>query len=49
MEQSTGKTLSLVLNTARSRSPRFGIGGSISCNTPHGLFYIPLSLSAEAR
>lgn len=47
MEQSAGKTLSMVLNVARSRSLRLGIGGSMSCQTPYGLIYLPLQLSSE--
>ncbi len=47
MQQTTGKTLSMVLNIAQSRSQRFGIGGSINFQTPYGLIHLPLELSSD--
>jgi len=45
MENSTAKTLSMVLNVAQHRSQRLEIGGSLTCQTPFGLIYIPLAVS----
>ncbi len=47
MEQSTAKTLSMVLNIVQSESLQFNIGGSIKCVTPYGLIYIPLKLQGK--
>jgi LEA14-like dessication related protein len=47
MEQSTAKTLSMVLNMAQSGSFRFAVGGDLRCQTPYGLIFIPLKLNAE--
>lgn len=44
MEQTTGKKLSLALNIATSSSLDFNVGGEINCQTPYGLFSIPLKL-----
>ena len=49
MEQSTGKTLSMVINAAQARSFQFAVGGDISCQTPYGLVFIPLRLNSERR
>ena len=49
MEQSTTKTLSMVLNMAQSGSFQFAIGGDISCQTPYGLIFIPLRLNADRK
>jgi LEA14-like dessication related protein len=47
MEQSNGKTLSMVLNMVQSRSVQFAVGGQISCQTPYGLIFIPLKVNAQ--
>jgi LEA14-like dessication related protein len=47
MEQSTAKSLSMVLNMVQSGSFRFAVGGDISCQTPYGLMFIPLRLNSE--
>jgi len=49
MEQSSAKTLSMALNIAQSSLIQFNIGGEISCQTPYGLFYIPLKLHSETK
>jgi LEA14-like dessication related protein len=49
MEQSNGKTLSMVLSAAQSASFQFAVGGDISCQTPYGLIFIPLRLNAEKK
>jgi LEA14-like dessication related protein len=49
MEQSTTKTLSMVLNVAQSGSLRFSLGGDLRCQTPYGLILIPLRLSTEGK
>jgi LEA14-like dessication related protein len=48
MEQSNGKTLSMVLNIAQSGgSMQFAVGGEISCQTPYGLIFIPLKVNGQ--
>jgi len=47
MEQSNGKSLSMVLSMVQSRSMHFAVGGEISCQTPYGLIFIPLKVNAE--
>jgi len=49
MEQSTTKTLSMILNVAQSGSLSFSVGGDIRSQTPYGLIFIPLRLSAEGK
>jgi hypothetical protein len=44
MENSPGKTLSMALNLATNRSPRFNITGQVTCSTPYGWVFIPLDL-----
>jgi len=46
MQQSTGKTLSMILNVAQSGVPQFAVGGSITCQTPYGLIFVPLQVSS---
>jgi LEA14-like dessication related protein len=49
MEQSTAKTLSMILNVGQSGSLRFALGGDIRCQTPYGLIFVPLRLSADGK
>jgi LEA14-like dessication related protein len=49
MEQSNGKTLSMVINAAQAGSFQFAVGGDISCQTPYGLVFIPLRLNSERK
>jgi LEA14-like dessication related protein len=49
MENTKGKTLSLLLNTLQSPSPKFTLGGTITCSTPYGWVIIPVALQNEAR
>lgn len=49
LEQSTAKSLSMLLNVAQSGSFRFAVGGDIRCQTPYGLLFIPVRLDAENR
>lgn len=47
VEQSTAKTLSMILNIAQSGSLQFALGGDIRCQTPYGLIFIPLKLDSR--
>jgi LEA14-like dessication related protein len=49
MEQSTAKTLSMILNMAQSESFHLAVGGNIRCQTPYGLIFIPLKLRTQVR
>jgi len=49
MEQSTTKTLSMILNVAHSETMQFAVGGEISCQTPYGLIYVPLKIQAQTK
>jgi LEA14-like dessication related protein len=49
MEQSTAKTLSMVVNVIQSESLQFAVGGDIRCQTPYGLIYVPLKIQAQTR
>ena len=49
MEQSTTKSLSMVLNMAQSPTLQLAVGGEISCQTPYGLIYIPLKVQAQTK
>jgi hypothetical protein len=44
MRQTQGKGLSMIINVAKNLALDFTVGGSISCQTPHGLFHIPLEV-----
>lgn len=47
MRQTKGKGLSMAWNVIKSKgSTDFEIGGSFSCQTPHGLIRVPLKLSS---
>lgn len=48
MRQTRGKTLSMLVNVAKNQSADFTIGGSICCDTPHGLIQLPVALSSTA-
>ena len=47
VEQSTAKTLSMILNIAQSGSLQFALGDDIRCQTPYGLIFIPLRLDSR--
>ena len=48
MRQTMGKGISMAWNVIKSKgSTNFEIGGSFSCQTPHGLIQVPLKLSSE--
>jgi len=49
MEQSTSKSLSMVLNMAQSSSVQFAVGGDVSCQTPYGLIFVPLKIQAQTK
>ena len=49
MEQSSTKSLSMILNLLQSESLQFAVGGDISCQTPYGLVYVPLKIQAQTK
>jgi LEA14-like dessication related protein len=44
MENTTGKTVSMILNTIQSPVPDFQLGGVIKCKSPYGWIVIPMEL-----
>jgi hypothetical protein len=44
MENTPGKTLSMVINTLQSSEPEFLVGGTIECNSPYGWILVPFQL-----
>lgn len=48
MQQTRGKGLSMLVNMAKHQSMDFVVGGSIQCQTPHGLFRVPLEVSSAS-
>jgi LEA14-like dessication related protein len=44
MENTPGKTLSMVLNTMQSSELEFRVGGTIECRSPYGWIFIPLNI-----
>jgi len=44
MENTPGKTLSLVLNTLQSSEAEFRVGGTIECRSPYGWIVIPFDI-----
>ncbi len=48
MRQTQGKALSMLVNVAKNQGADFTIGGSICCDTPHGLIQLPVALSSTA-
>jgi hypothetical protein len=44
MENTPGKTLSLILNTLQSSDAEFLVGGTIECQSPYGWIIIPFNL-----
>ncbi len=49
MENSTGKTLSMILNAIQAQAVSFTLGGSITCGTPYGWVYVPVALQGQAQ
>jgi hypothetical protein len=47
MENTTGKTLSMVLNTLTSQNPEFQVGGTIECKSPYGRIVIPFTTEKQ--
>ena len=48
MRKTRGKGLSMLVNIAKNQSADFTVGGLIQCQTPHGLFHVPVSVSSSA-
>ncbi len=49
MRKTRGKSLSMLVSVAKNQSADFTVGGSISCDTPHGLVLLPVELSSTAN
>ena len=49
MENSTGKTLSMILNAIQAQAVSFTLGGTIMCGTPYGWVYVPVELQGQAQ
>jgi hypothetical protein len=47
MENTTSKSLSMVLNTLTSQNPEFQVGGTIECNSPYGWIVIPFTTERQ--
>lgn len=46
MRQTRGKGLSMLVNVAKNQSTDFSVGGLIECQTPHGLFHVPVEVGS---
>ncbi len=44
MENTTGKTVSMILNTVKSPAPDFRLGGDIKCKSPYGWIVVPVAI-----
>jgi len=49
MENTTGKGLSMILNTIQARQAQFSVGGSVTGRTPYGWVYIPIEVTGRAQ
>jgi LEA14-like dessication related protein len=49
MENTPGKTLSMVLNTLQSPEPELNVGGTIECLSSYGWIVFPFDLKGRAR
>jgi hypothetical protein len=47
MRNSHGKGLSMIVNMVKNQSADFTVGGTLSCQTPHGLFCLPVQLDSS--
>ncbi|HEX6813412.1 MAG TPA: LEA type 2 family protein [Planctomycetota bacterium] len=47
MRHSRGKGISMIVNMAKNQSSEFAVGGMLSCQTPHGLFCLPVELNSS--
>ena len=47
MENTTGKSLSMVLNTLTAQNPEFQVSGSIECRSPYGWIVIPFTTDKQ--
>jgi LEA14-like dessication related protein len=47
MENTTGKTLSLILNTLQTPNMEFRVGGTVECRSPYGWIVFPIALQAQ--
>ena len=48
MRQTRSKGLGMLINVVQNQSAEFAVGGSIRCQTPHGLFLLPVEVSSSA-
>jgi hypothetical protein len=47
MRQSKAKGIGMIVNMAKNHSAEFSVGGLLSCQTPHGLFSLPVELNSS--
>lgn len=47
LRNSTAKGLSMLINVAKNGTAHFTLGGSIACQTPHGVLLLPVALSSS--
>src|SRR5204863_1121572 len=48
MRQTRGKGLGMLVNVVKNQSADFTVGGLVQCQTPHGLFHVPLEVSSTS-
>jgi hypothetical protein len=48
MEQTPGKSLSMILSTLESQHPTFSVGGTIAARTQYGWIYIPVRVDSSS-
>src|SRR5262249_6225787 len=46
MRQTRGKGLSMLVNVAKNQSTDFSVVGLLQCQTPHGLFHVPVEVGS---
>jgi LEA14-like dessication related protein len=49
MENTIGKSLSMILNVMQSDEPTFRVGGTVTARTPYGWVYIPVEIESPTR
>ena len=47
MRQGRAKSIGMIVNMAKNHSAEFSVGGQLSCQTPHGLFSLPVELNSS--
>ena len=47
MRHNRAKGIGMIVNMAKNQSTEFAVGGQLSCQTPHGMFCLPVELSSS--